>query len=65
MVLAFFAADNVMSWLASPILFYPILMIMGAFAVVHSMGLSPIVMPLLKQTMVQIARSIKLDRLFF
>lgn len=50
--MAFFAADNVISWLSSPLLFYPILMTLGFVILVQSMGLSHIVFPLLKQTLV-------------
>lgn len=46
LMLAFFAADNVMSWLASPIIFYPLMLILGGVSILYSMGLGPIMLPL-------------------
>ena len=42
--LAWFASDNIMGWLASPILFYPLIMIAGICVVLQQLGiLGPIV----------------------
>jgi hypothetical protein len=62
--MAFFAADNIMSWISSPIVFYPTMLMLGFFAVIHSMGLTNIVMPLIKQTILLVLRKLKIDTLF-
>ena len=41
-LLVWFASDNVMGWLSSPILFYPIMMIATALGVCYQLGLMPI-----------------------
>lgn len=53
-LLAWFASDNVMNWIASPILFYPLLMLGMICAVLHSMGVLSILLdlafPIVKST---------------
>ena len=63
-VLAFFAADNLMSWLSSPLIFYPAMLVLGAFVIVHSLGLTYIVLPLVKQTLWFTVKRLRIDRLF-
>ena len=50
LLLAFFAADNVIGWLSSPLIFYPIVMILGGVSLLYSMGLGPVIGPLARQT---------------
>ena len=49
-LMAFFAADNVLSWLSSPIFFYPFIMIGGIISILFSMGLGPLIKPIFRQT---------------
>jgi hypothetical protein len=63
-LLAFFAADNLMSWLSSPLIFYPAMLVLGALVIVHSLGLTYIVIPLVKQTLWFTVRRLRIDRLF-
>ena len=63
-LLAFFAADNLMSWLSSPLVFYPAMLLLGALVIVHSLGLTYIVLPLVKQTVWFTVRRMRIDRLF-
>jgi len=63
-LLAFFAADNLMSWLSSPLVFYPAMLVLGALVIVHSLGLTYIVLPLVKQTVWFTVRRMRIDRLF-
>jgi len=49
-LLAFFAFDNVLAWLASPIFFYPVIMIGGLISILFSMGLGPVLKPIFRQT---------------
>ena len=49
-MLAFFAADNVIGWLSSPLIFYPIVLILGGVSLLYSMGLGPVIGPLFRQT---------------
>lgn len=49
-LMAFFAFDNVLSWLSSPIFFYPVIMIGGVIAILFSMGLGPLIKPVVRQT---------------
>ena len=49
-LLAFFAFDNVLAWLASPIFFYPVIMIGGVISILFSMGLGPVIKPVFRQT---------------
>jgi len=48
-LLAFFAADNIFSWLSHPILFYPIIMFGGLISILFSMGLGPVLKPIFRQ----------------
>ncbi len=41
-LLAWFASDNIMGWLSSPILFYPLVLIGSLLLVAWQMGLMPI-----------------------
>lgn len=50
LLLAFFAADNVIGWLSSPLIFYPIVLILGGVSLLYSMGLGPVIGPLFRQT---------------
>ncbi len=50
LVLAFFAADNILSWMTSPFIFYPLMMIGSIMAVLYSMGLGGIMWPVFRQT---------------
>jgi hypothetical protein len=49
-MLAFFAADNVMGWLSSPIIFYPLMLVLGGVSILYSMGLGPVMVPLARQS---------------
>ena len=40
--LAWFASDNVMSWLSSPILFYPLVILAGILVILFQLGILPI-----------------------
>jgi hypothetical protein len=62
--LAFFAADNVLTWIASPIMFYPAILILGMLAMIHSLGLMHIFLPIVKQTIVFTLRKLRIDSLF-
>ncbi len=48
LLLAFFAADNVMGWISSPFIFYPLMLVLGAVAMLYSMGLGPLIGPLVR-----------------
>jgi hypothetical protein len=48
-LLAFFAADNIFSWLSHPLLFYPIIMFGGIISILFSMGLGPVLKPIFRQ----------------
>lgn len=50
LLLAFFAADNVMGWLSSPLIFYPLMLIIGGVAMLYSMGLGSLMGPLARQS---------------
>ena len=43
-MLVFFAADNVMAWIASPFIFYPLMLVFGGIALLYSLGLGNQVM---------------------
>ena len=51
--LIWFASDNIMGYLQSPILFYPLVLIAGCLITVYQLGLMPILldvgMPAFKQ----------------
>ena len=40
--LAWFASDNIMGWLSSPILFYPIVILCGILVILFQLGILPI-----------------------
>jgi hypothetical protein len=44
-LLAFFAFDNIMSWLSSPLFFYPLVFIGGCIMMLYSMGLGSVMGP--------------------
>lgn len=50
-LLAFFAADNVIGWLSSPLIFYPIVVLLGGISLLYSMGLGPVIGPIARQTL--------------
>lgn len=43
-LLAWFASDNIMSWLSSPILFYPLILLFALLTAAWNLGLMPIIM---------------------
>lgn len=43
-LLAWFASDNIMGWLSSPILFYPLILIGSLLLVAWQMGLMPVIL---------------------
>ena len=53
-MLAWFASDNVMNWIASPILFYPLVMVCTLIVALHSAGVLGIILdlalPIVKST---------------
>ena len=55
LLLAFFAADNIIGWLASPLFFYPLVVVLGGVSLLYSMGLGPVIGPLARQTINVIA----------
>jgi len=61
LMLAFFAADNVMGWISSPFIFYPLMLILGGVAMLYSMGLGPLLGPLARQTVNVGLRSARLN----
>ena len=38
-LLAFFASDNIMGWLSSPILFYPLVLLAGVAVILNQLGI--------------------------
>jgi hypothetical protein len=61
LLIAFFAADNVLSWLSSPFFFYPIMMIASVVAMMYSMGLGGIMFPLFRQSVNMVLRRANVD----
>ena len=61
LLMAFFAADNVLSWIASPFIFYPLMMILGVVAMLYSMGLGGILFPVFRQSVNMILRRAGVD----
>mmetsp|Transcript_45372 Transcript_45372/g.33152 ORF Transcript_45372/g.33152 Transcript_45372/m.33152 type:complete len:114 (-) Transcript_45372:27-368(-) len=49
-LLAFFAMDNVMSWISSPLIFYPLMMVFGVISMLYAMGLGGVMLPLARQS---------------
>ena len=43
-LLAWFASDNIMSWLSSPILFYPLILVFALLVAAWNLGLMPIIL---------------------
>lgn len=60
-LLAFFAADNVLSWMASPIVFYPLMFVLSIIIMLYSMGLGGIMWPVFRQTVNLVLRRVGLD----
>lgn len=50
-LLAWFASDNIMNWLASPIFFYPLILIASIVLTMHHLEILPYVLSLLMPTM--------------
>jgi len=49
-LLAFFAFDNVMAWISHPIIFYPLMMLVSVIAMLYSMGLGGVMIPVARQS---------------
>lgn len=49
-VLVYFAYDDIFRMLANPLLFYPIMLVSSIIGMLYSMGLGPIMVPAIKQT---------------
>jgi hypothetical protein len=49
-MLIVFGFDNVMSWIQHPIIFYPIMMVGSVIALLYSMGLGGVMIPVARQT---------------
>jgi hypothetical protein len=49
-VLVYFAYDDIFRMLANPILFYPLVFMISIIMMLYSMGLSPIMLPIAKQS---------------
>jgi hypothetical protein len=49
-LLIFFAIDNIMNWLSSPFILYPIVFIAMGIALMYSMGLGGVMGPVARQT---------------
>ena len=61
-LLIYFAADNVISWLSSPLIFYPIMLLVALFMLIQSMGLGHLMSTLAKETGHIIARQVGVDK---
>jgi hypothetical protein len=61
LLLAFFAADNVLSWIASPFIFYPLMMVVSVVAMLYSMGFGGIMLPLFRQSVNFTLRRFNID----
>lgn len=46
----FFAIDNVMGWLSSPFIFYPLMFVAMAVALMYTMGLGGLLGPVATQS---------------
>lgn len=64
LALAFFAADNILSWISSPFIFYPLIMVLGVISILYSMGLGGIMLPIARQTTNLVLRRVGVDFLF-
>jgi hypothetical protein len=49
-VLVYFAYDDIFRMLANPILFYPLMFVTSMVAMMYSMGLGPIMIPVARTT---------------
>jgi hypothetical protein len=49
-LLAYFAYDDIFRMILNPILFYPIMFVTSIVAMMYSMGLGPVMIPAVKQT---------------
>ena len=49
-LLAYFAYDDIFRMIMNPILFYPIMFVTSIVAMMYSMGLGPVLIPAVKQT---------------
>jgi len=49
-MLAYFAYDDIFRMIMNPILFYPIMFVTSIVAMMYSMGLGPVLIPAVKQT---------------
>jgi hypothetical protein len=49
-LLAFFASDNILNWLSSPFLFYPIVFIASILGLLYSMGLGGVMLPMARHS---------------
>jgi len=49
-LIGIFAIDDILDWIHTPLIFYPIVLLIGIYLALQSFGLVPIVFPLLKQT---------------
>jgi hypothetical protein len=61
LLIAFFAADNVLSWISSPSIFYPLMFVVGIISLLYSMGLGGIMLPVFRQTVNMVLRRAGLD----
>mgnify|MGYP006978390469 CR=1 FL=1 len=50
MLLAYFAYDDIFRMIMNPILFYPIMFVTSIVAMMYSIGLGPVMVPAVKQT---------------
>jgi hypothetical protein len=49
LVLAYFAYDDIFRMIMNPILFYPIMLVTSIVAMLYSLGMGPIMVPVVKQ----------------
>jgi len=49
-VLAYFAYGDVLRWMSHPLIFTPLLLIVSGVALMYSMGMGPIMIPMAKQS---------------
>lgn len=61
LVAAFFGYEKVLSWMFSPIFLYPIVLAGGCMAVLHSVGLSGVVLSALRLMVNRAFRRINLN----
>lgn len=46
----YFAYDDILKWCATPLLFYPLVLIFSVLATLYSMGLGPVMIPTIRTT---------------